>query len=55
MAIDFSALLSHRVIPVLVLNEPKKAKAIIISNTKPGIKKREAEPIDSDSTISSKL
>jgi len=28
MAIDFSALLSHRVIPVLVLNEPKKAKEI---------------------------
>jgi 2-dehydro-3-deoxyphosphogluconate aldolase/(4S)-4-hydroxy-2-oxoglutarate aldolase len=28
MAIDFSALLSHRVIPVLVLNDPKKAKEI---------------------------
>jgi len=28
MAIDFSALLSHRVIPVLVLNEPKKAEEI---------------------------
>lgn len=28
MAIDFKALLSHRVIPVLVLNEPKKAKEI---------------------------
>jgi 2-keto-3-deoxy-6-phosphogluconate aldolase len=28
MAIDFSALLSHRVIPVLVLSEPQKAKEI---------------------------
>jgi 2-dehydro-3-deoxyphosphogluconate aldolase/(4S)-4-hydroxy-2-oxoglutarate aldolase len=28
MAIDFSELLSHRVIPVLVLSEPKKAKEI---------------------------
>lgn len=28
MTIDFKALLSHRVIPVLVLNEPKKAKEI---------------------------
>jgi 2-dehydro-3-deoxyphosphogluconate aldolase/(4S)-4-hydroxy-2-oxoglutarate aldolase len=28
MTSDFSALLSHRVIPVLVLNEPKKAKEI---------------------------
>ena len=28
MAIDFSALLSHRVIPVLVINDPKKAKEI---------------------------
>ena len=28
MAIDFSALLSHHVIPVLVLNEPKKAEEI---------------------------
>jgi 2-dehydro-3-deoxyphosphogluconate aldolase/(4S)-4-hydroxy-2-oxoglutarate aldolase len=28
MAIDFSALLSHRVIPVLVLNDPKKAQEI---------------------------
>ena len=28
MAIDFSELLSHRVIPVLVINDPKKAKEI---------------------------
>ena len=28
MAIDFSALLYHRVIPVLVINDPKKAKEI---------------------------